>query len=188
MLEKIKKQREEIAQKSSAVNLSLEDSNISDLPTNDRDCDENKKCDETLIEKNLGESKNSKIELSAEDSESFASSEELSYTLSLNSNTPKSNIEATDKKGSLNNKEKKIIKGIMMSSHNVSSVREFTLDQNRMILNSKMDSQQNFKNNAYSIDLSHASRDLMVAGPKELFNKNVKFLKKLILIIFKIVA
>ena len=63
-----------------------------------------------------------------------------------------------------------------MSSHNVSSVREFTLDHNRMILDSKMNSQHEFKNNAHSIDLSHASRDLMVAGSKELFNKNVSLL------------
>ncbi|RNA32341.1 hypothetical protein BpHYR1_048089 [Brachionus plicatilis] len=184
VLKKIKKQREEIAQKSSGVNLSLEDSNVSDLPTNDKDCEEKKKNEENLTEKSLNESRKSKTanELE-EESEPSESSDELSYTLSLNSNTPRSDVESNDKKASLNNREKKLIKGIMMSSHNVSSVRDFTLDHNRMILNSKMDSQQNFKSNAYSMDLSHASRDIMVAGPKELFNKNSR--KHIFKIIFE---
>jgi len=82
--------------------------------------------------------------------------------------------------------EKKIIRGIMMSSHNVSSINE--LDNNRMLLNAKIVSANNRRNNAnldqndgillpntatYSVDLSHASRDPMVAAaPNEVFNKN----------------
>lgn len=84
----------------------------------------------------------------------------------------------------------------MMSSHNVSSINEL-VEGNRMLLNGKTisknirrenntqqqqqshlndDNESNVfvRNTGYSIaDLSHASRDPMVAGPKELFNKNV---------------
>lgn len=83
-------------------------------------------------------------------------------------------------------KEKKLIRGIMMSSHNVSSINE--LDNNRMLLNAKIISANNRRNTnvdqndghlmlpntaTYSVDLSHASRDPMVAaGPNEVFNKN----------------
>lgn len=62
------------------------------------------------------------------------------------------------------------IKRIMMSSHNVSSVNEFvataiTVNENRRIVGSTR---------AYSIDLSHASKDPMLAGPRDLLTKDVK--------------
>ena len=86
----------------------------------------------------------------------------------------------------MNVKEKKIMRGIMMSSHNVSSLHD--MESNRFHgrlqpqrarielpgaddeLDSSLVNNQNTA--TYSVDLSHASRDPMVAGPRELFNKN----------------
>lgn len=77
---------------------------------------------------------------------------------------------------------RKQMRGIMMSSHNVSSLNEHLIDTNRMILNQKIVSSYSrtgrfdAKNTATcSVDLSHASRDPMLAGAKELQNKNVSF-------------
>ena len=79
--------------------------------------------------------------------------------------------------------EAKTMRGIMMSSHNVSSVND--IDNNRMLLNEKIMSANNRRSNqqqqqhqgpqhaTYSVDLSHASRDPMIsAAPNEAFNKN----------------
>jgi hypothetical protein len=82
----------------------------------------------------------------------------------------------------------KLIRGIMMSSHNVSSLNEHLVDTNRLILNQKIISGNHRRHVAgagapttmterntatYSVDLSHASRDPMVAGARELLNKHV---------------
>lgn len=88
-------------------------------------------------------------------------------------------------------------RGIMMSSHNVSSLNEIetsttaaalvannkrrktVISKNIRIPGGDEDGNANSSlvtvpNTAtYSIDFSHASREQMVAGPKELFNKNV---------------
>jgi hypothetical protein len=92
------------------------------------------------------------------------------------------------------------INEIMMSSHNVSSLHLIESDNNRLLLNAKSEINQSLiaepcqsatvnttntinldhilKTNymrskaTCSIDLSHASRDPMIAGPKELFNTN----------------
>ncbi|CAF0887195.1 unnamed protein product [Brachionus calyciflorus] len=176
LLDKIKKQREEIAQKSSTIEneISLEDSTASDLPVNDKEIN----LEETLIE-NRSTINKSKIEsvkdikFDENESEVSDSSDDLSYTLSLVSNTPKSDKSAHHEKVTgLSNREKKLIRGIMMSSHNVSSVNDLCLDHNRIILNSKMNSNQAFRSTAISVDLSHASRDPMIAGTRELFNQN----------------
>jgi hypothetical protein len=61
----------------------------------------------------------------------------------------------------------------MMSSHNVSSVNEFaaaaafTVNENRRIVGSTRAA-------AYSIDLSHTSKDPILAGPRDLLTKDVK--------------
>ncbi len=92
-------------------------------------------------------------------------------------------------------KTSKQMRGIMMSSHNVSSLNEIETNTITAANNNKRrkaviskniripDAEAGNANSSmvtvpntatYSIDFSHASRDQMVAGPKELFNKNVK--------------
>ena len=147
------------------------------MPTIYKEVIVNEVLEETLVEEKSANKSKSLEEYTINESESTESSEELSYTLSLNSNTPKSDVGENQNRTGLNSREKKLIRGIMMSSHNVSSVNELALDHNRLILQSKMSSNQAFRNTAQSVDLSHASRDPMVAGSKELFNKNVRLIQ-----------
>lgn len=66
---------------------------------------------------------------------------------------------------------------IMMSSHNVSSVNEFFHLEERVRKEERRRKVARRSTNTVtttrSVDLSHASRDPMLAGPRELLNHNV---------------
>ena len=115
-------------------------------------------------------------ELETTNDSSFTSSSS-SFSLAESNVLPATNTAQDQKKY-----EQKLMRGIMMSSHNVSSLNE--LDNNRLLLNAKIASANSRRvapsqcdvvpNTAtYSVDLSHASRDpLVAAAPSEVFSKN----------------
>lgn len=125
LLEKIKKQREESAQKCSIVdnNISLDDSSASDLqPVNTEQASKPKEVEKVEIDvqnksKLSNNSSSEKIEIGLikdmEDEEDLNlndeyDEEELSYSISLNSNTPKSDIVSKAKEIELNKQEKSL--------------------------------------------------------------------------------
>ena len=191
ILEKIRKQREEMKEKSAKIN---EEISITD----DDSCLVDSSNNSSII---ISET-NNKINLPERDviPIDIEPISENSSTTTKSTMTKKSenNADNNQAQKQIENEKKKIMRGIMMSSHNVSSLHEFQmLDSNRLLLNAKMaanviasedetnedqdklttvtNAQTNIINNnsvVYSIDLSHASRDPMIAGSKELFNKN----------------
>lgn len=134
-----------------------------------------------------------------EDSISITLEEDITLTKSSideDNDTDTESIKPDKRSDKKIQEEKKIMRGIMMSSHNVSSLNELEYQSrsikrkvitrnNRQESSSQAGDENNFQSNgsnqnsasrtnrAFSIDLSHASLDPMVAGPKELFNKNV---------------
>jgi hypothetical protein len=130
------------------------------------------------------------ISCSSDDNTEFVLSSDSSKLAADDASIP---VVAVEKP--ITQKSKKLISRIMMSSHNVSSLHEIEtrnrvshqriIQQEQQNLRIAFDdencSNSSFLNNqntaTYSVDLSHASRDPMIAGPKELFNKNDKKLE-----------
>jgi hypothetical protein len=177
ILEKIKKQREEITHKASQLNQDESLDSTGPLPVDEQIDPLQRDQDEKSIQ--LG----SRITNDRDEEGDFDEDERDCISLVLNSEMSESHLSKQDKEN---------IRNIMMSSHNVSSL--MIDNNNRNLLNVKMnnrirsravaggDPTGNAMGNridlrntgpAYSVDLSHASREPILAGTKEIFNKNV---------------
>ncbi len=192
ILEKIRKQREEIKEKSNKINEEISITDDSSYVVSSADSS-------IIVEANnkINVPERDVIPIDIEPISETSSTK--SSTITKRSENNNIDVNKNQVQQQIENEKKKIMRGIMMSSHNVSSLHEFQiLDSNRLLLNAKMASnvtqsedrnqnnvdddkfttvtnaQTNIINNSviYSVDLSHASRDPMIAGSKELFNKN----------------
>lgn len=167
LLCKIRKQRESLNMKSSQ-HLSASDANSQVDENFVSNTKQNNDVNHSLIEEEIDtlqpksntSDEDLKIEILTEDSEVTLISCPSKFELESEKINRKNH--ATDKKA---------MRGIMMSSHNVSSMHEI---ENRFINhpNRLPEGENNLDN--YSVCLSHASRDHMIAGPRELFNANDK--------------
>ncbi len=175
ILDKIKKQREEITHKASQLNQDESLDSTGPLPIDEQIDSQS----EDRVDNGKQIQPNIRIPSRIEDD--FDEEERDSISLVLNSDISEAQLIKHDKEN---------VRNIMMSSHNVSSLM---IDSNRSLLNAKMNSRlrsrgvagQNgnvmgnrvdFRNTrAYSVDLSHASREPILAGEKEIFNKNASF-------------
>ena len=161
LLDKIKKQREEISQKATQTSQNAEASLV-DSATSAA----NEKQRETIggadqIDHAVAAVHNNSNHV---DDEYYQYEERDSISLTLTSEAAESEVVHFSKQ------EKNIIRNIMMSSHNVSSVNEM-MDSNRQ----RQATAANFRNaDAYSVDLSHVSRDPILAGPRDMFNRYVR--------------
>ena len=160
-MDKIRKQKEDVAQKSANLNDISIDSSVSELSSA-----ENANKTGEQQQQQQQQQQTSLFTLTQEnnldpDDETLASEHDTTLSSELDS------IPSQDT-------EKKLIKGIMMSSHNVSSLNE--IENHRASLNAKTISANNRRQQtekcSSALDLSHASKDPMVAGPSELFRKN----------------
>ena len=151
--------------KTSILNSSISNS-VSELPNNLPE--ENS----VITETNLWSPKSKATAEPTDNANVNGSQEVLSETNEVTlTNTSMSKLESSDisleaAESHANANDQRIMRGIMMSSHNVSSMHEI---ENRFI-NARRSREQD----THSVCLSHASRDQMVAGPRELFNANDK--------------
>jgi hypothetical protein len=164
LLEKIKKQREELSQKASQFNIN----NLSKDSSSCTTSDDLSSLDPIINQNNSHENENSVNK--KENQQNVNPSQQNTISLSIEDDSSEfSQIDnLNDIKFSKN--ERKIIKGIMMSSHNVSSINE-------MMYNNRLFSicRQNSIVDTNPVDLSHASREPILAGMQEVFDNDVIF-------------
>jgi hypothetical protein len=176
LLDKIKKQREELAKKSAQLaaheytddessNISMNSSKSSVSQTEFCSDSLSERASEHLVisaQKQLVDVISNRQVLEDTLNEKFdTNNESLTSCSELSEDQESTILEKckNEQKNVENKKNNKLMRGIMMSSHNVSSLHE-------------LENPTRYTTRTRSIDLSHASRDPMLAGCKELLVAN----------------
>jgi hypothetical protein len=157
LLEKIRKQREDISLRS--VEKCENESVAAAATTNAEKSIDHESSD-------LWSTPNSSIKLN---------DEQPAVTNETTSSFDLSNDDEEEEKETLNKNTEKLTKKIMMSSHNVSSLNDLESNLNKRYISSSAINNKcpkKFNNNPINLSQVTASRDQMIAGPRELFNEN----------------
>ncbi len=157
LLEKIRKQREDISLRS--VEKCENESVAAAATTNAEKSIDHESSD-------LWSTPNSSIKLN---------DEQPAVTGETTSSFDLSNDDEEEEKETLNKNTEKLTKKIMMSSHNVSSLNDLESNLNKRYISSSAINNKcpkKFNNNPINLSQVTASRDQMIAGPRELFNEN----------------